>query len=83
MTENEISSGSSKAALLCGKFIRCSITTKTVQQTSSGSTLMFSLTVNSLCLVTTAVYKNPYIEAPKKPYPTHPKALGEEKFIKD
>lgn len=42
MSENEISSGSSKAALLCGNFIRCSLTTKTVQQVSSGSTRSLS-----------------------------------------
>lgn len=42
MTENKISSGSSTATLLCGNFIRCSITTKTVQQMSSGSTHVLS-----------------------------------------
>lgn len=83
MTENEICSGSSKAAPLCGNFIRCSITTKTVQQMSSGSTLMLPLTVSSLCLVTNAVYKNPYIWSPKKKPPNPPKPLGEEQLVKD
>lgn len=79
MAGNEISSGRSNAAPLCGNFIRCSITSKTAQQTSSGNTLMFSLNLScNYSCIQESIHR---LTKKKKTNPL--KTLDEEQLLKD
>lgn len=77
MTDNEISLGSTKAALLCSNFIRCSTTTEHLQETRGVSTLMLSHAVSTVAYNYSYIRESTHIISKNKT----PKNRGEEYLI--